>query len=100
LLSLWGEGFKAFLDQNLSLLLFVAGGLTELIFIASFGEKEYLKELQNMYDLFAKNNADIRESFRYTSIYQRMRIYRLKGYIASEIQIVVKIDENEIASVT
>lgn len=96
LLSLWGGGFKAFLDQNLSLLLFFAGGMTELIFLAVFGEKKYISELQNIYDLFATNNREIKDNFRYTSLYQRMRIYKILDYISTEIKIPAKINENEV----
>jgi hypothetical protein len=96
LLSLYGEGYKGFLDQNLSLILFFIGGLTELIYISVFGEKQYLKELQELYTLFAKNNSDIKDSFIYSSVYQRMKIYRLRGYISDEINIESVINENEI----
>jgi len=96
LLSLYGEGYKGFLDQNLSLILFFICGLTELIYISVFGEKQYLKELQELYSLFAKNNSVIKDSFIYSSVYQRMRIYRLRGYIRDEIRIERTINRNEI----
>lgn len=96
LLSLYGKGYKGFLDQNLSLILFFIGGLTELIYISVFGEQKYLKELQSLYDLFAKNNDDIKDNFIYSSVYQRMRIYKLRGYISNEIKIDSIINENEI----
>jgi len=96
LLNLYGEGFKGFLDQNLSLILFFIGGLTELIYISVFGEEQYLKELQNLYTLFAKNNSDIKDNFIYSSVYQRMKIYKLRGYISREIKIDSIINDNEI----
>lgn len=96
LLSLYGSGYKAFLDQNLSLILFIVGGITELICISVFGEEKYLIELQNMYDLFAKNNKEIKDNFIYTSLFQRMKIYKLKGIISREIDIESIINENEI----
>lgn len=85
LLNLYGEGFKAFLDQNLSLILFFVGGITELIYISVFGEQKYLNELQNLYTLFAKNNSEIKDNFIYSSVYQRMKIYKIRGYISNEI---------------
>jgi hypothetical protein len=96
LLSLYGEGFKSFLDQNLSLILFIIGGLTELIYISVMGEKQYIIELQNLYTLFAKNNSDIKDNFIYSSVYQRMKIYKLRGYINDEIKIESIINTNEI----
>lgn len=96
LLNLYGEGFKGFLDQNLSLILFFIGGITELIYISVFGEQQYLNELQNLYTLFAKNNNDIKDNFIYSSVYQRMKIYKLRGYISSEIKIDSIINDNEI----
>ncbi len=97
LLNLYGGGFKGFLDQNLSLLLFFIGGITELIYISVFGEAQYLKELQDLYTLFAKNNSEIKDNFIYSSIYQRMKIFKLKGYITEEIVIETIINENEIS---
>lgn len=96
LLNLYGEGFKGFLDQNLSLILFFIGGMTELIYISVFGEEQYLNELQNLYTLFAKNNSDIKDNFIYSSVYQRMKIYKLRGYITNEIKIDSIINDNEI----
>jgi hypothetical protein len=94
LLSFYGGGYKAFLDQNLSLLLFFFGGLCELPFIANFGEEKYLYELQNLYTLFSKNNDEGKHNFVYTPIYQRMRIYRLIGFVESEINVEIPPDEN------
>lgn len=96
LLSLYGRGFKSFLDQNLSLLLFIIGGLTELIYVSVFGEQQYLRELQQLYNLFAKNNSDIKDNFIYSSVYQRMRIYKIRGYINDEIKVESVINANEI----
>ena len=96
LLSLYGKGFKGFLDQNLSLLLFFIGGITELIYISVFGEDQYLKELQNLYTLFANKNSEIKDNFIYSSVYQRMKIFKLRGYITKEILIESIINENEI----
>ncbi|WP_342088930.1 hypothetical protein [Dyadobacter sp. OTU695] len=94
LLTLYGSGFKAFLDQNLSLLLFFIGGITELVYIAVFGEIAYITELQNLYDLYAKNNNNIKDTFIYSSIYQRMKIFKIQGFISKEIQIESVINSN------
>jgi len=96
LLNLYGSGYKAFLDQNLSLILFITGGITELIYISVYGEEKYLSELQSLYNLFAINNNEIKDNFIYTSLFQRMKIYKLKGFISKEIIIESIINENEI----
>lgn len=96
LLNLRGEGYKGYLDQNLSLILFFIGGLTEIIFIANFGQEEYIKQLQNLYDLFATNNTELKDNFIYSSPYQRMKIYKLMGLTDKEIIIDSIINENEI----
>jgi hypothetical protein len=59
LLSLRGIGYKAFIDQNLSLLLFMIGGITEICYIAVHGAESYLRNLQKLYDLFALNNPQL-----------------------------------------
>ncbi len=97
LLNLYGKGFKGFLDQNLSLLLFFIGGITELIYISVFGEDQYIKELQNLYTLFANKNSEIKDNFIYSSVYQRMKIFKLRGFITKEILIESIINENEIS---
>ena len=71
LLSLWGPGYKAILDQNLSVLLFFIGGISELCFIACL------------------NNGGSYESFRdsTTCLWQTMRNWRkiLHGHRCSNV---------------
>lgn len=96
LLSLYGSGFKGFLDQNLSLLLFFVAGFAELIYIAVHGEKKYLKELQDLYGLMAMNNSEMKINFKNSSVFQRMRIYKLNGFITGEIKLEEEVDVNAV----
>jgi hypothetical protein len=87
LLSLWGPGYKSFIDQNLSLLLFLIGGISEISYIAVFGASHYVKELQNLYDLFALNNPDLESDFVNTPLYQRLIIFNHIGMVSQSIKL-------------
>jgi len=87
LLSLHSSGFKGFLDQNLSLLLFVIGGISELCFISVVGANKYVNLLQRLYDLFASNNPELEKEFSCTAIFQRSFIYQKLGFIEKTIQL-------------
>lgn len=86
LLRLSGSGYKSFLDQNLSLLLFFIGGLTEICHIGVLGEKSYLWELKSISDLMVKNNSMSGEEFRSTSLFQRNQIYHSMGIVHGVIE--------------
>jgi len=96
LISLYGKGYKGFLDQNLSLILFIISGIAEISVIAKFGENEYLKSLQEIYDTFALNNSQIRRNFLNVSMYQRMKIYRNLGFISKDIKLKKEENMNEL----
>ncbi len=85
LLSLWGAGYKGFIDQNLSVILFFIGGIAELCYISVFSEKQYLDQLQSFYDLFATNNPELESEFAKTSLYQRLLIYNGFGLVKGQI---------------
>src|SRR5205085_8990121 len=51
LLSLWGEGYKAFLDHNLALFLFFIGAMAAVCYMSVLGPAEYVAQLQGLYDL-------------------------------------------------
>lgn len=87
LLSLHSSGFKGFLDQNLSLLLFMIGGISELCFISVLGSQKYTNLLQRFYDLFASNNPELEKEFSSTAIFQRSFIYQKLGFIEKTIQL-------------
>jgi len=79
LLSLSGAGYKSILDQNISTILFFVGGMTELCYIAMFGDKEYSKALQSFYNLVVANESLRENEFPYIPHYQRLAIYRNLG---------------------
>jgi excisionase family DNA binding protein len=99
LLSLWGEGYKAFLDSNLSTLLFFIGGMSELAFICVFGFDEYQSELQHFYDLFAANNSEIERSFSGTPPYQRLQVFNQMELVVGDIALKPQEDINQISVV-
>lgn len=86
LLSLSGSGYKSFIDQNLSLLLFFIGGLSEICYIGVLGEESYLQELNSISDLMVKNNSMSGEEFRSTSLFQRNQIYNAMGIVHGVIE--------------
>lgn len=96
LLSLWGSGYKGFLDQNLSLLLFFIGGISELGFISVHGQEKYCDNLQRFYELFALNNTELERDFIYTPPYQRMAIFNKLGIIDKNIVLRREFDINAI----
>lgn len=96
LLSLWGAGYKSFIDQNLSTLLFFIGGISEICFASVFGMAEYIKALQELYDLFASNNPELESDFVNTPIYQRLLIFNQMGIINQSIRLKRKYNVNEI----
>lgn len=85
LLSLWGGGYKAFLDQNLSFLLFFIGAISEICHMAVLGPDEYVKQLQRLYDLFAANNPDLQRGFTNTPLFQRYELYRGVGFVTDTL---------------
>lgn len=97
MLSLWGQGYKAFLDQNLAALLFFIGGIAEMCVLAVLGEDVYLRQLQRIFDLFAANNPEIEESFSDTSICQRHDIYRALQFTQGTLLRPTKEDINRVS---
>lgn len=85
LLSLTGGGYKSFLDQNLSIILFFLGGIAELCFMAVLGDKEYGEALQNFYTLMVNNDALKENELPYIPLYQRLVVYRSLGFTRLDI---------------
>jgi hypothetical protein len=96
LLSLWGQGYKSFIDQNLSLILFFIGGVSEICFMAVVGPKNYVRQLQKFYDLFATNNSALQSEFPNTAIYQRLQIYNHLGLCHDSIDLREIPDVNQV----
>ena len=96
LINLWGRGYRTFLDQNLSVLLFFLAGIAEVAFIAVRHERQYLEQVQYFYDRFVCSNQEVKDVFDRSPMFQRMLIYRHLGIIRGDIKLDVEADINEI----
>jgi hypothetical protein len=96
LLSLWGKGYKGFIDQNLSLILFFVGGISELCFISVYGERKYINNLQKLYELFVLNNPELEKNFTNSAPYQRLIIYNKMGLISKGLSLKRKYNINAV----
>lgn len=96
MLNLWGIGYKAFIDQNLSLILFMIGGISELAFIAVQGVDQYIQSLQKLYDLFAINNPQLEREFKNTPIYQRHELYKEFGFVDQSLKLKTEVNPNAV----
>lgn len=96
LLSLWGTGYKAFIDQNLSLILFMIGGISEISVMAVLGSDRYLQSLQKLYDLFALNNPHLENEFVNTPLYQRYQLYKGFDFVKEQVKLRTEIDTNKV----
>jgi len=100
LLSLAGEGYKSFLDQNLSLVLFFFGGFAELSFISIFGENSYAKSLRRFFNLVVTSKALSENDLTMVPHYQRLQIYRLLGLVKINVEPRVNPDINAISLIS
>ncbi len=98
LLNLWGSGYKTFIDQNLSTLLFFIGGISEIGYISVFGDAKYFEQLQGLYNLFIANNPELESEFINTPIYQRHLIYNEIGFAKSKIVLKAKVNLNVVVA--
>jgi hypothetical protein len=96
LLSLHGTGYKSFIDQNLSLIAFVIGGIAEICYIAVFGVASYRGLLQRLYDLLVLTNPELETAFANTPPYQRLTIYNRLGLIDGSIRLKDKVNINAV----
>ena len=97
LLNLWGSGYKGFIDQNLSLLMFFIGGISEICYMSVFGPKQYLRNLQHLYDLFACNNPQLQIDFVNSPPYQRLIIFKEMGLVGNTINLKPQYNINEVS---
>jgi hypothetical protein len=98
LLSLWGPGYKTFIDQNLSMLIFFMGGISEICYLSVFGELRFLEQLQSLYDSFIANSPELENDFINTPVYQRHLIYSRIGITTKTMTLKKQIDLNVIIS--
>lgn len=94
LLSLWGSGYRGFLDQNLSTVVFFIGAISEIGYISVRGQSKYLSVLQAFYDQFICNNDELEDQFASTPIFQRMIIYSKIGLIDDTLKLRTNVDPN------
>ena len=94
LLSLHGRGYKAYLDQGLSVLLFFVGGISEICFVARYGQDEYVNLLSRFYDACGRTNERLASSLPNTAPYQRMQIYHHLKYVEQRISLREPEDRN------
>jgi hypothetical protein len=99
LLSLWGSGYKTFIDQNMSTLLFFIGGMSEIGYMSVFGEEKYSEQLQGLYSLFIANNPELENEFINTSIYQRHLIYSELGLVKKVVVLRSKVELNKVVGI-
>jgi hypothetical protein len=99
LLNLWGPGYKTFIDQNLSVLIFFIGGISEICYLSIFGEKCYLEQLQSLYYSFIANSPELESDFVNTPVYQRHIIYNQMKIISKSIILNKKVGPNEIVAI-
>ena len=96
LLNLWGPFYRAYLDQNLSTILFFIAGICEISYLSVFGENDYLIQLQQLYSLMVSKNPQLEQDFTKTSLYQRLVIYKELGFVTGDITLNQKVDPNKV----
>lgn len=86
LLNLYGPGYKGFLDQNLSTIVFFAGGLAELALLSLAGQPKFLQESQRFYELVSAAGSDIEFAYPHLPLSQRLDILRATGFLDRSIR--------------
>jgi len=74
LLNLRGHGYRAFLDQSLSTIVFFVGGIAECVLLAATTPTQYRNRAQRFYNLMSDASPDYERSFRYFPMSQRVEI--------------------------
>jgi hypothetical protein len=83
LMSVRGEGYRAYLDVSLSKIMFVLGGLCEYVFIKLFGERQYNENLEDYHDSFIETNPILYKRGLNNPILQRNIILQDSGALKS-----------------
>ncbi len=74
LMNLRGSGYKAFLDQNLSAVVFFIGGIAECVVLAATSPIRYFNRAQRFYDLLADASREYESRLRSFPMSQRVEI--------------------------
>jgi hypothetical protein len=85
MLTLWGGGYRAFLDMNTSAVTFLIASLAEVAFVASYGSAEYLKQLQRFYERVTEKSQRLHVGFTNTPMYHRLQVLRQLNLIDGDL---------------
>jgi len=96
LLHLRGPGYKAFLDQSLSILVFFVGGIAELVFLACCGETKFRNRCQRFYEVLAASSTIIADVYPLMPPAQRLELLAEMRLMTRGIEYVPKPDPNRV----
>jgi len=96
LMSVHGEGYRAYLDISLSKIMFVLGGLCEFVFVKLLGNKIYEENLEDYYDSFLETNPILLDRGLNNPILQRSIILHNLGAMKSINNKLIKKDFSHI----
>lgn len=85
LLKLRSTGYKAYLDRNLSVLLFFVAAVSEVCHIAIVGPNAYVRRLQKFYNAIAGENASLSRAFENSPVVQRLAVYESLGLVSRQL---------------
>lgn len=98
LLKLQNGGFKAYLDRNLSVLLFFIAMVGELSYLAVCGQHRYLSTLQQFYESVTADSTSARVAFSSSPVMQRLAVYRQLGFVNEGISFRREANPHEVLS--
>lgn len=87
LLKLQSGGFKAYLDRNLSVLLFFMAMVGELSYLAVNGQRAYVGRLQAFYEKVTADGGSILGNFHFSPPMQRLAVYCQLGLLDDGIEL-------------
>ncbi|MDI6797873.1 MAG: hypothetical protein QMD09_13060 [Desulfatibacillaceae bacterium] len=88
LLRLSDGGYQFFLINNISLIVFFAGGMAELSTIFSIGESEYINLVKKFTELYINKNEKYSLNKYLVPAFIRLRLYKHLGIISSSINFI------------
>jgi excisionase family DNA binding protein len=94
LLNLRGPGYKGFLDQALSSILFFVGGVTELVFLALVGETCFRNKCQRFYSVICAASSELESAYPLLPLSQRLDLMKAHGFVLSALRHKVKSNKN------
>lgn len=82
LTRLKGSGFRAFLDHNLALVLFIIGGIAEITILSLINESQFTKNLNQFFDAFIKPEHSLLSNAHVMPMFQRYFIAEHLGWLS------------------